>query len=431
MLTGMHPVDRLTHPHINPCHMSAYEGHATKHDFSSLHFPVPISSIGSFATKNNLSKKVIYLLRVTETVVADRHVDLLLYECNEVQHYTTIKNFSRLISRQMSNHGRAIYCCKKCLHAYSIKELLEAHAKDCCHTQRTYFPKDPRCLFTNIQKQLPTPFVVYADFESILKPVNEDVDVTQGVDTDTKSPAHVYQEHVPCSFAYKIVRSFNPNFSRPLVIYRGEDAADVFVSKLQLEAEQLCDDYIATQKTMLFTGTDSQSFTSVTTCHICTNLLGEDKVHDHCHITGNCHGAAHNECNLNYRIKLKSWKLPVVIHNLKGYDGHFIVKSLKSEFGKLWVVPQIMEKISIFGRVGQLRFLDSFQFTSQRLDKLVKTLGEDEFKYLRESFNSDHSELVRRKGVYPYDYMNSVDRLEERNYPLMYGVRAWILFLSV
>ena len=59
--------------------------------------------------------------------------------------------------------------------------LLDAHAEDCCHVQRTKFPKAPMCRFTNIQKQLPAPFVVYADFESILKPVNEDV--MQGVDT--------------------------------------------------------------------------------------------------------------------------------------------------------------------------------------------------------------------------------------------------------
>ena len=84
-----------------------------------------------------------------------------------------------------------------------------------------------RCRFTNIQKQLPTPFVVYGGFESILKPVNEDVDVTQGVDTNTKSSTHVYQEHIPCSFAYKIVSSVNPNFSRPLDAYRVEDAHDV------------------------------------------------------------------------------------------------------------------------------------------------------------------------------------------------------------
>ena len=56
---------------------------------------------------------------------------------------------------------------------------------------------------------------------------------------------------------------------------------------------------------------------------------------DHCHIVGSYRGAAHSECNLMYRISKSGWKLPVVIHKLKGYDGHLIVKALKSEFGKV------------------------------------------------------------------------------------------------
>ena len=116
-------------------------------------------------------------------------------------------------------------------------------------------------------------------------------------------------------------------------MYRGEDAAEMFVRKLQLEAKQLFDEYISTAKPMLLTATESQSFTNTTSCHICTNPLGEDKVQDHCHITGNYRGDSHNECNLNYRIKPDSGKLPVVIHNFKGYDDHLIVKALKSEFG--------------------------------------------------------------------------------------------------
>ena len=110
---------------------------------------------------------------------------------------------------------------------------------------------------------------------------------------------------------------------------------------------------------MLFTVTGSQSFTRATTCRICTNPLAEGKVRDHCHITGNYVGAAHDECNLNYRINSKSWKPPVLIQNLKRYDGHLIVKSLKSEFGKVWVIPQNMEKYLSL-TVGQLRFIVSF-----------------------------------------------------------------------
>ena len=110
----MHPVGK----HGNTNRMSRYEEHVKKYDFSSLRFPVPLSSIGSFATTNNLSinvydvendQKVIYPLRISQTVVPDRHVDLLLYECNGIQHYTTIRNFSRLVRSQWSNHKCATY----------------------------------------------------------------------------------------------------------------------------------------------------------------------------------------------------------------------------------------------------------------------------------------------------------------------------------
>ena len=91
-------------------------------------------------------------------------------------------------------------------------------------------------------------------------------------------------------------------------MYRGEDAAEIFVRDLQQEAKQLSEEYLTTPMPMMFSMTDTISFTNATTCHICTKQLGDDKVRNHCHIAGNYRGAAHNECNLNYRLNLKSWK---------------------------------------------------------------------------------------------------------------------------
>ena len=123
-------------------------------------------------------------------------------------------------------------------------------------------------------------------------------------------------------------------------------------------------------------------------------------------------GTAHNKCNLNYRIYPKNWKLPVVIHNLKGYDGHLIVKSLKSDFGKVTVIPQNLEKYLSLS-VGQLKFLDSYQFTNN----LVNTLDDAEFRYLGESCATNNFELIRRKGVYPYDYMDNFEKFDEIELP--------------
>ena len=123
----MHHVSRNARAHVNPDRMSTYEGHVNKYDFPSLRYPVPLFSIDLFSTTINLStnvhgvendEKEIYPLRVSQTVVPDKHVDLLLYECYGIQHYTTIRNFSRLVSSQLSNNNYATYCCKKCLHDY-------------------------------------------------------------------------------------------------------------------------------------------------------------------------------------------------------------------------------------------------------------------------------------------------------------------------
>ena len=196
-------------------------------------------------------------------------------------------------------------------------------------------PSYPRGRFTNIQKQLPAPFVVYADFESIIKPVNEDADVTQGVDTESSS--HIFQEHIPCSLVYKIVSSVNPDFSRPLVnqcclLLQNHDRLPIPPSVIYLQ----------------------------------NHLKGQD----HCNITGNYRVTAHNECNLMYRISKSGWKLPVVIHNLKGYDGHLIVKALKSEFGKVRVIPQGNSNLLIL-----FSLLHKVQTILQRLLKMkIKVL---------------------------------------------------------
>ena len=195
--------------------------------------------------------EVIYPLRLSSTLVPY----VLLFEHDGVQHYTTIRDFSRLVGRQLSNHGPAVHCCRFCLHAYSNQELLDAHALACCHAQRTKFPEDPRCRFTNIQNPLTPPFVVYADFDSILQRVgDEEMDTKHCVAAGGDEPAAApgpYQEHVPCSFAYKVVSSVVPNFSKPLVSYRGVDAGELFVCKLQEEAEQLFQEYIATPQQLL------------------------------------------------------------------------------------------------------------------------------------------------------------------------------------
>ena len=97
-----------------------------------------------------------------------------------------------------------------------------------------------------------------------------------------------------------------------------------------------------------------------------------DRVQDHCHILGHYRGEAHNACNLNYRIDPAKWKLPVILHNLRGYDSHLIVKALKKKYGRTCVIANNMESYITLS-VDQLQFLDSMQFTNASLEKLVTT----------------------------------------------------------
>ena len=56
------------------------------------------------------------------------------------------------------------------------------------------------------------------------------------------------------------------------------------------------------------------------------------------------------------------------------------------------------------------------QFMNSSLEKLVKNLTDNDFKYLTEEFGSKHLELLKQKGAYRHEYMNSFKRFNEKNW---------------
>src|SRR5678815_2399116 len=131
--------------------------------------------------------------------------------------------------------------------------------------------------------------------------------------------------------------------------------------------------------------------------------------------TGKFRGAAHNDCNLKLRIYPDKCKVPVVFHNLRGYDSHLIMQAMTGyEADKITCIPNNMEKYMTFS-LGQLQFIDSLQFLNSSLDKLSSNLSLDDLK-----ITATHSlklDLLRRKGVYPYEYTDSFSRFEENQLP--------------
>ena len=118
---------------------------------------------------------------------------------------------------------------------------------------------------------------------------------------------------------------------------------------------------------------------------------------DHCHILDHFRGAANHICNLKYVIKKTNWKLPIFFHNLRGYDGHLLIRALKKRHGNVRIIPTNMERYLAIS-VGRVQFLGSFQFTMKSLDALASPLNDRDFVETRKVFGvSDRFNLMRKK----------------------------------
>ena len=128
---------------------------------------------------------------------------------------------------------------------------------------------------------------------------------------------------------------------------------------------------------------EQQQLHSSNTFWICKKLINNDdeKVRDHCHITGKFRDAAHWSCNINLQL---TKKVPVIFHNLRGYDSHLIFCELNKFDVKIDVIPNRLEKYMAFFLNKNLVFIDSMQFMNSSLEKLVKNLLDNGFKYLTE-----------------------------------------------
>ena len=176
---------------------------------------------------------------------------------------------------------------------------------------------------------------------------------------------------------------------------------------------------------------DKTAYDNSTLCHICNEELGKDRVRDHYHLSGKFRGAAHEVCKLKYKIpKFFS----VVFHNLSGYDSHLFIKTLGNSKGDISCIPNNEENyISYTKQVivdkfvneegkevnvkRELRFIDSLKFMASSLDKLSSNLIINQFVNLKKYYSVNQLSLLLRKGVYPYDYVDCLKKLDETSLP--------------
>ena len=153
-------------------------------------------------------------------------------------------------------------------------------------------------------------------------------------------------------------------------------------------------------------------------------------IRDHCHITGKYRGSAHQNCNLKLKVNTEKIKIPVIFHNLRGYDSYFIMQEIgaiveknthKNKKGEekqmnINAIPNNTVKYMAFMLGNNLVFLDSFQFMSSGLEKLVSNLPRKSLKYTSQKFKDKKLDLMARKGVYRWMTEKQIDKIDLAKY---------------
>ncbi|RLU24991.1 hypothetical protein DMN91_003083 [Ooceraea biroi] len=406
-------------------------------DVSVIEFPMTLDQIGRFERGNDVSinvfiedddgkRGVIVPLRLTDRK-RNRYVNLLYVpdgRAGQPGHFVWIRDLSRLVSAQLSGKKQRKYICDRCLHYFATADRLAAHAVDCgiINDCAIIFPSEDKLLtFRNFKRKERAPFVVYADLKCTLEK-NEDEEGTANTGA--------YQRHRAFSVGYYVRCAYDE--SSAYRSHRGEDCVPWFVGELGDLARRV--------KAILASNTPMRDLTSeqreelrdaTALCHVCGKPFAEadTRVRDHCHLTGRYRGPAHSACNLNYK---DSHVIPVIFHNLSGYDAHFIIEDVANAFeSSVELLPLTKERYITFtknvantedgcGTCVKLRFVDSYKFLSTSLDTLASYFDKSHMRILRSEFlhlSEEDFELLTRKGVFPYEYVDSAEKLLETRLP--------------
>ena len=224
----------------HPERVSNLREFADNYDWSGLEFPVSLKQIGKFEAKNNISVNVlglegkdIYILRNSDR--SDQEINLLMISEDGINHYTAIKSLSRLLSGSNSKHTRKQHFCTNCLQGFDQELSRDRHRvySEDNEPVRVKMPrKGSKIEFCDGQNQFKVPFIMYADFESILEPIespNPDPNqpYSQNVNQHVSTGWCVYSK-----FAYGEVKD-------PLRLYRGKDCVEKFCDYIRQEAHRL------------------------------------------------------------------------------------------------------------------------------------------------------------------------------------------------
>ena len=276
-------------------------------NMEGIQYPVSLRGIDRFEHLNpeisitvlgyNKDDKV-YPLKVSKYTGCKHDIVLLLIKDGKNSHYCLVKNISALLSFQINNNDHKRYFCLNCFNSFKSSDSLDKHKEYCYNNECVKIimpPQNTFLRFKNFRYSEKAPFAIYADFESLIKPMDS-------CDPDPNhSYTKKYQKHEPISFSYYIKcfdnslckEIFNDDTKRKqLKGYtktkpEDPDVIDVFIKWLEDDVK-----YIANiePKKMIFTKEEEKQFNITSDCWICGEELGNDRVRDHCHYTGRYRG---------------------------------------------------------------------------------------------------------------------------------------------
>ena len=246
----------------------------------------------------------------------EQALNVLLISNEENSRYVFIKDFNRLmcsIVKTKNDHKK--HFCVSCWQNFTTKEVLNNHRERCLLINETETVKYETGIikFKNHNKQKPILFKTYADSECLVKRTN----------IPLSKYTKFYQKHIPNSIGAKLVCIDN-KFTSLTKIFTGSNCIKEFIEWI-FEQQKYCNQIINKKfhKKFRMSLEDENNYRNSKDCGICNQKIkDEDKVKYRCYLTSECKGPAHKE-----RSKIPR-KLPIIFHNLEGYDRHLNFREL-------------------------------------------------------------------------------------------------------
>ena len=408
--------------------VSKYKPYEDKINMNGIDYPVKIKdipkvekqngnlSINVFALENQTNKQSLYPVYVSnmkEQLPEVDIIDLLFIEDEGNSHYCLIKDLN---SFRCDKNKNKQYTCRNCMQGFQRKITLERHQEICLdHKQcNIIMPKKENnsLKFKNYHFKEKLPFSIYCDFEAN----NIPIETTQPNPNESYTNK-IFKQEVN-SYGIYVKSDYPDIFKSQYFSYIGNDAKERFVKKiLSIYKKITYETYKRKDDKPILSKQEEEEFQEATHCYICENEFTDLKIREHNHFTGVYRGAACQSCNTK---EGKSSKLiPVFFHNGSNYDFHFIIEELKKyedEYNKVTTLSKSSEdyiSIEYGSNYQKLRFLDSYRFLSKGLSDVAKSLKE--FPILESEF--EETSLLKQKGFYPYEYIDSVERFKENKLP--------------